>query len=55
MVRSLLSYARPFHPHLVPEPLEPILSEALNASIRAQSDPCPVKTRIEVYSRRSGR
>ena len=48
MVRSLLSYARPFHPHLVAEPLEPILSEALNASIRAQSDPCPVKTRIEV-------
>ncbi|MBS2031669.1 MAG: hypothetical protein JST54_27480 [Deltaproteobacteria bacterium] len=48
MVRSLLSFARPFHPHLVPEEMEPILRDALQASLRAQADPCPVTTKLEV-------
>jgi signal transduction histidine kinase len=47
MVRDLLGYARPIHPTLSPEPLEPLLRDALNSTLRAAGDRA-ARVRIEL-------
>jgi PAS domain S-box-containing protein len=52
MVRNLLSYARPIHPRRLPEPLGPLLEEALTTSLRAHGDgAAAVRTAVEVDGR----